>query len=431
MQKVTETASLSSQETQRDTSGFLKIWLPSFLAFLANVLGTLSINWWLASTPGGSGVLGITVGIADLIAVIAVVLFAGLIDRSDRPTVLNGIKVVMACGLVILVPVYLMPTVSIWLILVAASSYFVIESTNELYNASLETTLADLSPSNWPSSRTAALMRLQLQVARLIAPLISGSLITIGFLWSLPILGIIGISITIGSLLLWSHIIRSHHVAKAQLKSDTKSSKRLFQSLFSNNGEAFQWIKRQPTLAFMLVVSVLLNLIVFPFYTLFPAFLKELNVPNQAVVFGLGSSAYGGGMLFATGLFTLFKIRFQRSVAIVSFMILGICCTLGIITLFPTPFVLIIAMGTIGMMFLVVTAVVGGIWLDLTPADVRVRVFSLRRLVGYVSIPLGTGLMGVAGALIGFALVLRILIGIILVSLVLTLWIVYSRRVKR
>ena len=46
-----------------------------------------------------------------------------------------------------------------------------------------------------------------------------------------------------------------------------------------------------------------------------------------------------------------------------------------------------------GALFVVLVAVGGAVWLNRTPAQVRVRVFSLRRLTVFSSIPLGTMLV--------------------------------------
>ena len=79
--------------------------------------------------PGGSGVLGLTVGFADIVAIVVVVLFAGSIDRSDRPTVLNRIKLAMALGLGILVPIFLVPSINTWLVFAVAGTYLIMDCT--------------------------------------------------------------------------------------------------------------------------------------------------------------------------------------------------------------------------------------------------------------------------------------------------------------
>jgi MFS family permease len=414
------------QNPHWEGSGFLKIWFPSFLVFFANTLGLFGIKWWLALTPGGSGILGITVGIADIVAIVVVVLFAGSIDRNDKPTILNSIKGAMMLGLVLLVPIFLISSVNIGFVITIIASFLIMDCTSELYSASMETILADLAPERWPSSRTAALIQIVSRAASLLAPLAGGGLIAIGWLWSLPLLGIVSICTAFGLLILWSQIIRTQQVAK--ISSNEKVPEQWLQRLFSDSHSAIQWIKNQPTLIFMLVISVTLNFIVFPFYTLFPAFLQELQVSNAVIIYGYGSAIYGGGLLLVTVIFMFFPYRPNKPISFVTILVCCIVLDLGLITLFPTPPLLIGAMGILGCLFMIVIVVVGGIWLDQTPAAVRVRVFSLRRLVGYTSLPLGASLMGIAGATIGFVLILRVLLSVVVLIVALTLGILFLQK---
>ncbi|SRR5579884_1793822 len=430
VQDTLDTLVAPQQNSHREVSGFFKIWFPSFLVFFANTLGLFGIKWWFALIPGGSSILGITVGIADIVAIVVVVLFAGSIDRNDKPTILNSIKGAMMLGLVLLFPIFLISSVNVEFIIAIIASFLIMDCTSELYSASMETILADLTPKRWPSSRTAALIQIVSRAASLVAPLAGGGLIAIGWLWSLPLLGIVSICTALGLLFLWRKVIRAQQVAK--ISNNEKVPEQWLQRLFSDSLSAIQWIKNQPTLIFMLIISVLLNLIVFPFYTLFPAFLQELHVLNAVIIYGYGSAIYGGGLLLVTVIFMFFPYHPKKPISFITILVCCIVLDLGFITFFPTPLILIGAMGVLGCLFMIVIVVVGGIWLDQTPAEVRVRVFSLRRLVGYTSLPLGASLMGIAGATIGFVLILRILLSIVLVLVALTLGIlsIQKQRMK-
>jgi hypothetical protein len=61
---------------------------------------------------------------------------------------------------------------------------------------------------------------------------------------------------------------------------------------------------------------------------------------------------------------------------------------------------------------------------------VRVRVFSVRRLAIFSSIPLGTSLMGFGGTALGYPQYLRIHLCIVLVVLAVA-WVVRVRRGRR
>ena len=79
---------------------------------------------------------------------------------------------------------------------------------------------------------------------------------------------------------------------------------------------------------------------------------------------------------------------------------------------------------------MVLIATAGSIWLDVTPAEVRVRVFSVRRLVAFSGIPLGMIASGLGGAALGYFFFLRILLSAVVLSLLVT-WLMRWRRVSQ
>ncbi|WP_210340811.1 hypothetical protein [Alkalicoccobacillus gibsonii] len=76
----------------------------------------------------------------------------------------------------------------------------------------------------------------------------------------------------------------------------------------------------------------------------------------------------------------------------------------------------------LGVLFIMLVMFVDDAWLDMTPSSIRVRVFSLRRLVTFVSIPAGNVIMGFGGAALGYMVILRWLVGFMIVALILSIF---------
>jgi hypothetical protein len=89
-----------------------------------------------------------------------------------------------------------------------------------------------------------------------------------------------------------------------------------------------------------------------------------------------------------------------------------------LITITQARIALLAAMVGCGLLFAVLMSVAGALWLDRTPAVIRVRVFALRRLVTFSTIPVGTMLMGFGGAAIGYHLFVRYLVLAVLAATV-------------
>ncbi len=408
------------------TAPFLKLWLPSFLIFISYGLNVFGLNWSIARSPGGGGLLGVTVGLSSMASTVTVVILAGLIDRMSRSGFLLRIQGILALAFAALAVSYLGGSSAVAFVMLSAATYLLIESTNALYQAGLETTAADLAPSAWPSSRTASLLQLQAQVARLAAPLLGGTLVALGLLWLLPVLGGLAVLITSMLLWLWRDVVRDTQPAIQTENAGGIRPDMILRNTWSDAKVGVVWIKEQPTLLFMLAIGIAGNLIVFPFFSLLPAFLTEMGFGNDAILYGRISSVYGAGMLTTTALFVPYAKKIKHPERVVGVAALLICAVLGLMSTLRSPWSLILSSGLVGVLFMVLVAVAGGTWLDLTPSSVRVRVFSLRRLVTFASIPLGSSLMGLGGAAMGYTAFLWVLLGVA-VAMILFTWLFFRR----
>lgn len=416
---------------------FLQVWLPSFLVFFASGLALFSLNFWITQSSGGA-LLGVIAGVANIVAVLTVVALSGAIDRTDRRRFVLLVKAVLALALALLAGAYLVGAGAA-VLAVAAVAYLLIEATYAVYMAAIETTVADLAPIAWSSRRTASLISLQPQVERTVAPLVGGALMATGMLSLLPLTALAWVALA--ALCAWrlagafaaSQSGASTSGARHDPASSGPGGRRdalwLLGTTVEDARVAARWIRRDPTLRFLVVVGVVVNLVVFPFYVLLPAYLGEyagLSIEAQAGLYGRAATAYGVGMLTSTALLAGLAKRSRRPAEASTACVVALCALLGALSLATDPRLLVPGMGVLGLVFVVLVAVAGAGWLDRTPAEMRARIFSVRRLVVFSSIPLGTSLMGFGGAAIGYFPFLRALL-LVVVSLTLAAFAWYMR----
>jgi transmembrane secretion effector len=413
--------------SRAEVTRFLGVWLPTFLTSTALSLATFGLNWWIAGTPNGGANLGVVVGIANIVAVIVVALLSGMLDRKHRAR--STLTVLLcAAGCVALVDVVFVTPASLTMLAFATVCYIGVEVLRSTYLAVMETTNADLAPRHWSPERVATLIQSQPQVERIVVPAVGGTLIAAGALYALPIVGVGLLCVVLSTLVFsfrhFASVSRTDHVAQAggwlrSVRGDVKDS--------------VAFIRRDPDLLFMLVIGVLINVVSYPFYSLLPAYISRygLNASQQATLYGRAGLAYGIGLLVGT----LVMIRVGRHASKPRIgraaIALGVDCVVLLVTnSFDQPAVLIASMTMVGGLLVVCSTTTGAIWLHRVPAVVRVRVFSVRRLAIYSSIPLGTSLMGFGGTAFGYPQYLRIHLVAVLVVLAVA-WFLRLRRGRR
>lgn len=171
----------------------------------------------------------------------------------------------------------------------------------------------------------------------------------------------------------------------------------------------------------------------FPFYSVLPAFNAEYHISTneQAALYSTASSAYGVGMLVGC----LVLVRFpppaspRASLRLASIAFALILTVLLGTTVAPWPATVVIAMAASGGLFSILVAVGGAVWLSLTPAAIRVRVFSLRRLTVFSTIPVGSMLMGIGGSVFGYRPFIRGMVIFTLIALA-VVWTQYRRATR-
>ncbi|MGJ7416169.1 hypothetical protein AB9128_10015 [Streptomyces cinereoruber] len=407
-----------------DTAPFLAVWLPSVVTVIGTGLAVFASGWWISRAPDGGARLGVIVGTASAVSLIAVLVFAGLLDTGDRRRVVVVLLLALLVPLAALVAVFgLRPTGGT--VVLAGVCYVAVYSLQQLYMAALENIGADLAPASWPDARTALLTQIHTQVSRALAPLAAGWLLASNLL---PVVALIATGCVLCGLGA-VHVFRRHidtaRPAPAGGGEPAPAGLGQLRNVLRDAAGSVRLIRGHRELLFLVCFGALANLIVFPFYAVLPAFNAEygLSVRAQATLYSAASSAYGVGML--AGAAVLVRVRRSGGTAgslrLATLACAAICGVLLVTTLAPWPGTVVVAMAATGALFAVLVAVGGAVWLRLTPAAVRVRVFGLRRLTVFCTIPLGSMLLGFGGAAFGYRDFTRVVLLFVLVVLA-ALW---------
>jgi hypothetical protein len=396
--------------------GFLVVWVSGFLPFASVFLVTFGLNWWIPRASGGA-LLGVTVGVANAVALLAAVLVAGAVDRADRASLLLMTCAAAAAGSLLLLPGFALGAEGLLTVAAAVLAYLSAEGVESLHRAGAETTLADLAPGVWAPDRTASYVGVQPQGARLLAPAVGGALLASGAPWLLPAAA--GSFALLGALPLLSPRLRGL-LAESSPKPayvGAEAPRSMVRGSLRDARMASGWMRERPVMLFLLAVGFACNLVVYPFYSLLPAFLLEAGLGADAALYVRAAAAYGAGMLLCTLLFVAVPTRVRRPALVCTLVMLAVVAVLWSATVFARPAALIASMGLLGALFMTLVAVGGGAWLEAVPGEVRARVLALKRLVAFGGIPLGTSALGFGGAAFGFVPTLRALLGLVLVVL--------------
>jgi hypothetical protein len=416
----------------RGAGAFVAVWLPSLVTIIATGACLFAISWWLTQTPGGGANLGLIIGLSSVVSLSTVVVLSGPLDRADRLRSTRNLLLVFGIPLVALVLLFGVAPTGLAIVAVGVC-YCLVSTTESLYLAVTETTCADLAPAVWPSTRVALLTMIHTQVERVVAPLVTGFLLAAGAVRVVPAGAIAIVAVIVAVVYLGRRhytVVTQRLRASGDPAAGPSPTGGPLRALGRDAVAAFRLIRGRRDLVFLVQLGILANLVVFPFYAVLPAFLAELTATPQdlALWFGRAAAAYGVGMLGGTLLLMRYRTNPDdiRPLGLATGAFGLICLVLLAATVTDTALLVTVAMGLTGALFSVLVAVGGAVWLNRTPAELRVRVFSLRRLTVYSSIPLGTMAMGVGGSLLGYRLFDRVLLGAVLLALA-VIWLRFRR----
>ncbi|MET9954800.1 hypothetical protein ABZ135_25090 [Streptomyces sp. NPDC006339] len=403
---------------------FMVAWLPSLLVVIATGGCLFSLSWWINGAPGGGASLGLVIGGSSVVSLTVTTVLSGVLDRADRLRALTVLLLVLALPVAALVVLFGGTGHGTAALIAAAVCYTAISTTETLYLAATETVTADLAPASWPETRTALLTQIHSQVDRVVAPAAAGAVIAAGALRSVPVTAL-AVLLAMLLVLRWGRRPLDAVTARLRAEADpaAPAAGNPLRTWLRDAASAVALIRAHRDLVFLVRLGVLGNLIVFPFYAVLPAFLTAyVSSPREnATVYGQAAAAYGLGMLVGTVVLLRAGRRLsgRRALAVASGALAAICGVVLAVSLTTSPGAVVAGLTLTGLLFSVLVAVGGAVWLRRTPAEIRVRVFSLRRLTVFSSIPVGTALLGVGGAAFGYREFVR---GVVLVVLVALAW---------
>jgi MFS family permease len=304
--------------------GFLVVWVSGFLPFASVFLATFGLNWWIPRASGGA-LLGVTVGVANAVALLAAVLVAGAVDRAS---LLLKTCAAAAAGSLLLLPGFALGAEGLLAVAAAVLAYLSAEGVESLHRAGAETTLADLAPGVWAPNRTASCVGVQPQGARLLAPAVGGALLAAGTPWLLPVVA--GAFALLAALPLLSPGLRRLLVGRSPRRRDTGAQGwwSAVRGSLEDARMAAGWMRERPVMLFLPAVGFACNLVVYPFYSLLPAFLLEAGLGDDAALYGRAAAAYGAGMLLCTLLFVAVPTRVRRPALVCTIVMLAVVAVL-------------------------------------------------------------------------------------------------------
>jgi MFS family permease len=416
-----QTTVRAAAKRESSLSDVMAVWLPSFVVVLAAGLCLFGLSWWISRGPQGGAHLGIIVGFASVDSLIWVMLLGRALDRNDRYVMALRLLFAIAVPITALVAIYSLRPIGL-LVLAGGICYFGIHACQALYLATTENMVADLAPGHWPSTRTAMLGQLPQQVGAMVAPSIGGFLLIIGALRDIAFAALVVLAGTLVAVVSLRRRFGLLADRAAAARSATGPSTGILRTTMRDAAGAFRLIARHRELVYIIVLGALGNLVMFPFYAILPAFIREydLSQHSQALLYGQAASGYALGLLVSTLLLMRWRHRagVLRSLVLATLAFAGVCVLVVLVTYIQAWIVLVAAMVGCGLLFAVLMSVAGALWLDRTPAAIRVRVFALRRLVTFSTIPVGTMLMGFGGAAMGYHIFIRYLVLAVLAATV-------------
>lgn len=415
----------------RGATAFAAVWLPSLIVIIGTGGCLFALSWWISLSPGAGADLGVVIGMSSFVSLVTLTAVSGVLDRSDRT------RTVVRLLLLLSVPVVALAVVlglgrDGGAIVLAGICYLLIVTGESLYLATCETVAADLAPTGWPSARVGLLTQVHSQLDRVIAPMIAAPLLAAGMVRAVPITAV-GLILAMLAVTL---VTRRHldGVTARTVHTHGEQPGRVLRTLVADARGAVRLVREHKDLVYLVQLGILGNVIVFPFYAMLPAYLSEFVHDPQALAtwYSCSATAYGVGMLVSTLLFIRVRRSFTGNTALfaASASLGAICLVIIGGSLTGNPYVVVGMMVANGALFAVMVAIGGAVWLDRTPSNIRVRVFALRRLTVFSSIPLGTMLMGFGGAAVGHRM---FVIGLAVVVLVLlsAAWLRYRHVARR
>lgn len=376
---------------------FLRSWVPSVIASVGTGALLFLSSWWLATHANGL-VLGWVLGGTGVVALVTNALASGWVDRTPRRRSLSILLVVLlaaAAGYVVALAGGVSPAALVGVVLL----HLAVAVAEIVYLAAIETTTVDVAPGHWPRRRLSLLGQVHGQLERIVSPVFAGGLIGLGHARSVAPAALLLLALALGATLLTSSALglrrRTGTARPARATGPQMSTRRVW-----------RYVTARPDLRYLLAFGAWSNLAVSPVLAMLPAWYGDLLGPGPATAVwsSRALAAYAVGMILGSVLIGARSVEpdGHRALLQATLAHLSICAGLAVAAALASTWAIVVALFCVGGLFSVLVAAGGQVWLHAAPAEARARILSLKRLVAFSTIPLGTALMGAVGNRFGY-----------------------------
>ena len=364
------------------------------ISSIGNSLTGLAVPWFVLETTGSASRTGLTGFFVVLPAVISGILGGPLIDRLGfkRASVLSDV----ASGVTVALIPLLYHTVGLafWQLLALVFLGSILDTPGGTARQSMMPTLAQLA--GMPLERSNSLAQSLSGVANLLGPVLAGGLIaaigTSNVMWiDAATFAVCAVSVAL--------MVPSGAIPRTPPTTGRQPG------YFANISEGLRFIRREPVILAFVITAAILNatqtgrgLVALPVYA------KEAF--GSAVNLGLMFGASGAGSLVGSIVSAVLAARLPRRATLVVGLLLG-GAPMWILATMPGVAVSVGVMAITGLAFAPVNVMIGTVFQERVPVDMRSRVFGTTGALTVIAGPLGvlaTGFL-VEGAGITFTLI--------------------------
>ena len=367
---------------------FFTVWTGQVFSLLGTELVQFALVWWLTKTTGSAMVLALASMMAVLPRIFVSPVAGALVDRLNRRLVMMMADGLSALAIVVLALLFAFDAVQVWHVYAVM---FVRAACGAFHWPAMQASTTLMVPEEH-LARVAGLNQALQGMGSIVAPPLGAVLLSV-----LPMQGVLAIDVVTAVLAITSLFIV--HVPQPDRTEVTAQASQ--PSMVADLREALRFLRSWPGILMIIVMSVLINLLIFPALSLQPLLVIEhfggdaLQLAALQSAFGIGMVA-GGVTLSAWGGFKRRALTGLLALALsgVGFAIVGLAPAnafpLAVGAIFFAWFMQPIASG---VLFAVLQIIV--------PAEMQGRVFTLLQSAAGAMIPLGLVIAGPLADVLG------------------------------
>lgn len=374
------TPSANSNGLRYGMSGFTIVWLGQLLSLIGTAMTNFALTIWAFQQSGRATDLAL-IGFFFMVPLLVVSPFAGaIVDRHNRKMMMMISDLASGIVTIFLLFLFLTDSLQIWYLYITAAIMGTFQTFQwPAYSAAISTMLPKEK-----FGRANGMIALAESGSGILAPVLAGAVLAFAGMGAIFAIDIFSFVFAIGSLLLV-------HIPQPKVTEEGEKSKG---SLLSEAAFGFRFIRKRPSLLGLQILFLCGNFFATLGFTLLAPMILARTASNE-LIFGTvqSTSAIGGvvGGLIMSAWGGPKKIVY------------GVVVGWGIAGFFMTVFgmgqqlpVWVVAGFMMAMLTPIINASNQAIWQAKVEPDVQGRVFSIRRLIAWVSTPLA---MLVAGPL--------------------------------